>query len=733
MIKHLLIALFATIVSTLGAQTNPPDAFVYQGLAKNPGTGGIATNTNVRLKVQVLKGGPTGIMVFEENHNTRTNADGIFSVLVGRGNKLVGTTYNSMYDIPWAQDSFYFSLSMSIAMRFPPNSYSPYLPIGTQQFFTVPYAMFAKEAQHVLDSLSVNAVGTYRYIQLGQQTPIAFSVADNDSSMLNELQELVRLGGRLGLKTAKGEVVYTVNLPDSSATNELQKLTQSGNIITLSQGGGSVTIVDNDNQTLAISGQTLMINGGNSVTLPDKDQQTLSLSGNSLSISNGNSVTINPNDADADPNNEIQTISKSGSTITLNKSGGSITDSDNQNLSVSGSSLSISSGNSVTLPDGSSTNELQTLGQTSGKGTITLSQGGGLVTLPDSSASNELQTISKSGSTISLSNSGGSVTDSDNQNLSLSGNVLSISSGNSVKIDPNDADADSTNEIQLLSKSGNKISLSRNGGQVVDNDSQMLSYSNGIVSLERGGSFYLPDTSASNELQSLSLSGDTLKISNGNSVLLTSLSFANGSGSNTSFEILNPNEEATFQYKLGTMVYKVSNSSFYAVVPNESKLYKDTNIWDGFASTNAGSSSYDSLVISVKPNDSIINLFPFWIYNDGIQGSNYTEYLGKTYNVYLDNDSLISNGYSKIIYCNRKSYTSGAKIVTIQNNSTTPWIHVVLPEFKSYTNHSNWKSGYKSHVGQVIVKNSYDQKRSVGVVTIFKKVDYGNPTLLKLN
>jgi len=247
MIKRLLIALLA-FVSCLGlnAQTNPPDAFVYQGLAKNPGTGGIATNTKVRLKVQVLQGSQNGPIVFEEHHNTTTNADGIFSVLVGRGSFSEESTFNSLYDIPWSQDSFYFSLSMSIAMKFPPNRYSPYLPIGMQQFFSVPYAMFAKEAQHVLDSLSVNAAGQYRYIQLGQKNPIAFSIADNDSSILNELQELVNLGGRMGLKNADGSISYTVDLPDSSSTNELQTISQNGNTITLSQNGGSVTIVDLD-------------------------------------------------------------------------------------------------------------------------------------------------------------------------------------------------------------------------------------------------------------------------------------------------------------------------------------------------------------------------------------------------------------------------------------------------------------------------------------------------------
>lgn len=68
------------------------------------------------------------------------------------------------------------------------------------------------------------------------------------------------------------------------------------------------------------------------------------------------------NDADSDPTNELQTISKSGSTVTLSDGGGSFTDDDTdadadptnelQTLSISGNNLSISSGNTVALPGG---------------------------------------------------------------------------------------------------------------------------------------------------------------------------------------------------------------------------------------------------------------------------------------------------------------------------------------------------------------------------------------------
>jgi hypothetical protein len=79
-----------------------------------------------------------------------------------------------------------------------------------------------------------------------------------------------------------------------------------------------------------------------------------------------------------------------------------------QTLSLSGGTLSISNGNSVSLPDTSATNELQTLSLSGSS--LALSNGGGNVTLPDSSATNELQALSIAGSVISLSNGGGSVT-----------------------------------------------------------------------------------------------------------------------------------------------------------------------------------------------------------------------------------------------------------------------------------------------------------------------------------
>lgn len=102
-------------------------------------------------------------------------------------------------------------------------------------------------------------------------------------------------------------------------------------------------------------------------------------------------------DADADPNNEIQALSKAGNTISLSNGGGSVTDEVNdadanpsnelQTLSINGNQLTISSGNTVTLPTGTtytagaginiSGNVITNTGDTDASNDITISTSAG--------------------------------------------------------------------------------------------------------------------------------------------------------------------------------------------------------------------------------------------------------------------------------------------------------------------------------------------------------------------
>ena len=158
---------------------------------------------------------------------------------------------------------------------------------------------------------------------------------------------------------------------------------------------------------------------------------------------------LNVDDADADPTNEIQS------------------------LSVSGDSLSLSNGNTVQLPaindaDADSTNELQAISMSND--TLYLSSGG-FVVLPadqindaDADPTNEFQTITRNGSTINLSGNGGSVTvfDGDYTNLTNTPTIPSKTSDlvNDSGFITSEQDADSTNELQTLSLSGDSLTIS---------------------------------------------------------------------------------------------------------------------------------------------------------------------------------------------------------------------------------------------------------------------------------
>ncbi|HYX08095.1 MAG TPA: hypothetical protein VE912_15295, partial [Bacteroidales bacterium] len=95
---------------------------------------------------------------------------------------------------------------------------------------------------------------------------------------------------------------------------------QASHVLSLENGGeanlgGLINDADadpeNELQNLSLDGNVLSISKGNKVTLSGLNTdttnglQTLSLKGNELSISNGNTVTLS-GDADADPNNELQ-------------------------------------------------------------------------------------------------------------------------------------------------------------------------------------------------------------------------------------------------------------------------------------------------------------------------------------------------------------------------------------------------------------------------------------------
>ena len=110
-----------------------------------------------------------------------------------------------------------------------------------------------------------------------------------------------------------------------------------------------------------------------------------------------------------------------------------------------------------------------------------------------------------------------------NQLLSVPYALYSENAGYSVL----DHDTSATNELQNLTINQGTVSISNgNSIQLPDssatNELQNLNINQGTISISNGNSIQLPDSSATNEIQTLSISNDSISISQGNTIYINS-------------------------------------------------------------------------------------------------------------------------------------------------------------------------------------------------------------------
>jgi hypothetical protein len=488
--RHAILFFFLFLASA-GLYAQAPSGFRFQAVARDAANDVMATD-NIAVRVSLLRGGPSGAVDYSERHEVTTTDLGVFDLHIGNGSALSG----DVNTIDWGTDSYFLKIDID------PMGGDSYVNLGASQLLSVPYALYAKESgsgggggdpTDELQNLVYDP--TTQTLTLTDGNSVTLQVGgggggtDDQTISLSGTTLSIEGGNAVDLSALQDGV----DDADADPTNEIQDLSfnvatneltiAGGNTITIPSGGTDADAdPNNEIQIITISGDQLSLsNGGGTVTLPagggGTDSQTLTFNPatNELTISGGNTVTIpsGGTDADADPMNEIQTITISGSTISLSDGGGSL------------DLMPLLSAIDTDDADADATNELQSLSFNAGTNELSLSDGGGTVTLPsggtdaDADPTNEIQTITKAGSTVTLSDGGGSFTD---------------------QVD--DADADPTNEIQTISKAGNTVTLSDGGGSFTDE----------VIDA---------DADPMNELQTISLAGNNLSLSNGGgSVLL---------------------------------------------------------------------------------------------------------------------------------------------------------------------------------------------------------------------
>jgi len=134
LLKTVLVLLICTFsLSTLWAQT--PEKMSYQAVIRNS-SNQLVTNTQIGMKISVLKGSVTGMPVYVETNTPTTNANGLVSIEIGGG---VG------FDtINWSSDTYFIKTETAVVAPL-----TTYTITGVSQLLSVPYALHAKTADNI--------------------------------------------------------------------------------------------------------------------------------------------------------------------------------------------------------------------------------------------------------------------------------------------------------------------------------------------------------------------------------------------------------------------------------------------------------------------------------------------------------------------------------------------------------------------------------------------------------
>lgn len=528
--KPLIIALMFQLLTSLTLVAQLPQGFKYQAILRNS-EGEVLANTNVFLRISITSQSENGDIVYSEEHETSTTSGGLILINIGEGNALSGI----FSEINWGSAQHFITLELNY-------NNSGYTEMGSSPLLSVPYALHAETVSNTNDA---------------------------DADPTNEIQTLSISGDTINLSNG-GSII--IKHPDTFSGNyeDLANTPTPGG-----DASGSIDNISVDkikgmavSSNIPANGQVLKWNETEQKWMPDEDGlgaagtmdgvvSSVGIEGSetktmTLTRSNGLGAlkaNFNVNDADADPNNEIQTLSFSNDTLYLSK-GGAVKIETGAGFSGSYNDLSDIPENIDTDASDDFSGDYNDLankpvlkGDVAGEldsAIVTRIQGQNF----SAGQPENGQVLKWNGSAWAPGSDavvGGSGTDGvvETMSVTTSGTTKTITLGLSSSAptqalnanftdEVNDADADATNEIQDISFTGTELSIS--SGSTVDlaplqdgtgTDDQNLVLTDNVLSIENGtGSVDLStyiddaDADATNEIQDLSLVGNTLKITN---------------------------------------------------------------------------------------------------------------------------------------------------------------------------------------------------------------------------
>ena len=302
-----IIASFIFVITALCTLAQAPQSFNYQAVLRDA-AGNILGNNDVEIQVEILQGSASGSAIFSETHSTTTNNFGLVNLSVG------SISSTDLSNIDWTDGPFFIQISVDGTV------------MGTSQLLSVPFAMHAisvendavedddADPENEIQVLSINAdtifLSSGGFVVLPPETDPAFTNWDKSSGITISESQILDLKHFTGESITGNETAFDgwdKNANDDFTTNDETDPVFSNSLaaaITAADTArwASNNDIQNELQNLSIENQQLSISGGNTIDLSDayyiadssatNELQDISLNGTLLSISKGSTVDL---------------------------------------------------------------------------------------------------------------------------------------------------------------------------------------------------------------------------------------------------------------------------------------------------------------------------------------------------------------------------------------------------------------------------------------------------------
>ena len=132
-----IFTIIAVGLITASAFAQAPEKMSYQAVVRD-GSNALVSSSSVGMQISILQGSSSGTVVYVETQTPTSNANGLVSVEIGGGTLVSG----DFTTIDWANGPYFVKTETD------PTGGSSYTITGTSQLLSVPYALYAKNAEN---------------------------------------------------------------------------------------------------------------------------------------------------------------------------------------------------------------------------------------------------------------------------------------------------------------------------------------------------------------------------------------------------------------------------------------------------------------------------------------------------------------------------------------------------------------------------------------------------------